>query len=201
MAEHHAPLPPAGGRRARFADGVARLRPFVAIALIVLLADQLTKLLIRGWLATGESWPGRDGLIQFTHIENSGAAFGILQDARLFLLLMPVVGIGALLVFLYIAPAGGRLYTTALAFILGGAAGNFIDRATREGRVTDFIDPAYYPAFNLADSAIVVGVATILVLAFFEGSDETDEEDEPAEPASVGVADAAEAAELAGPRA
>ncbi len=201
MAEHHAPSPPAGGRRARLAAGIARLRPFVAIAFAVLLVDQLTKLLIRGWLAIGESWPGRDGLIQFTHVENSGAAFGILQDARLFLLLMPVVGIGALLVFLYIAPAGGRLYTTALAFILGGATGNFIDRATHEGRVTDFIDPAYYPAFNLADSAIVVGVATILVLAFFEGSDETDEADDSAAADIADRADPAEPAKLAEPRA
>jgi signal peptidase II len=56
--------------------------------------------------------------------------------------------------------------------VLGGATGNFIDRATGEGSVTDFIDPTHYPAFNLADSAIVVGVATIVLLSFFEDSDE-----------------------------
>lgn len=172
MAEVHASSPPLDRSGGRLAEAVVRLRPFLAIALVVVLADQATKLLIRGWLAVGESWPGRDGLIQLTHVENSGAAFGILQNARIFLLIMPVVGIGALLIFLYVAPIGGRLYTTALAFVLGGATGNFIDRATGEGSVTDFIDPTHYPAFNLADSAIVVGVATIVLLSFFEDSDE-----------------------------
>jgi signal peptidase II len=172
MAEPHASPPPVNGGHGHLAEAVARLRPFLAIALIVVLADQVSKVVIRGWLAVGESWPGRDGLLQLTHVENSGAAFGILQDARVFLLIMPVVGIGALLVFLYVAPISGRLYTTALAFVLGGATGNFIDRATGEGSVTDFIDPTHYPAFNLADSAIVVGVATIVLLSFFEDSDE-----------------------------
>lgn len=191
MTRPSASSTPVAGNRTHPAGRIARLRPFLAIAVVVVLADQLTKALIRAWLATGESWPGRDGLIQFTHVENSGAAFGILQDARVFLLIMPVVGIGALLVFLFMAPIGGRLYTTALAFILGGAGGNFIDRATRGGDVTDFIDPTHYPAFNLADSAIVVGVATIFLLTLFEDAGESVDaagatnSDDPAEPAEL----------------
>ena len=62
-----------------------------------------------------------------------------------------------------LAKPSGKL---ALSMILGGAIGNFIDRVTK-GTVTDFIDPAYYPAFNIADSAIVCGVAAILILTWF----------------------------------
>ena len=161
---------------------LARLLPFFGIAFAVVAADQFTKSLIRGWLDRGESWPSRDGWLQLSHVENSGAAFGILQDARVFLLIMPVVGIGALLIFFYAAPLGGRLYTTALAFILGGATGNFIDRATGDGSVTDFIDPTHYPSFNLADSAIVVGVATtalgLALVVRIRSAYDTIEEDE-----------------------
>ena len=65
--------------------------------------------------------------------------------------------------------AGRRLFSAALALILGGALGNLIDRV-RLGAVTDFIEPTHYPAFNVADSAIVVSVAALLLMAWFERS-------------------------------
>ena len=145
----------------------ARLFATIAIAAVVL--DQATKALIRGWLAEGETWPAGFELIRISHVENTGAAFGILQGAGPLLLLSSVVGVAVVLVLLYVAPAGDRLYTAALALVLGGAIGNLIDRALR-GEVTDFIDPTHYPAFNLADSSIVVGVIALIVLSLRPGT-------------------------------
>ncbi|MEE8422815.1 MAG: signal peptidase II [Dehalococcoidia bacterium] len=144
-----------------------RIAPFLMIALAVLAADQATKAIIRATIEPGGGWPSRGGLLRFSHVENSGAAFGILQGAGVFLVIPAVIAIVAVLVFVYTAPAGNRLYAVALAFILGGATGNLVDRVTR-GTVTDFIDPTHYPAFNLADSAIVLAVIALAWLSFRE---------------------------------
>jgi signal peptidase II len=154
----------------------ARLLPFFSIALAVVAADQLTKSLIRGWLDRGESWPTSNGWLQLSHVENSGAAFGILQGAGTLLIIPALIGIVAVVAFLFFVPFACRLYSVALALILGGATGNLIDRAARS-TVTDFIDPKFYPAFNIADSAIVVAVATLFVLSFIDRPD--DDEDVP----------------------
>ncbi len=144
---------------------VRRLAPFGGLAALVVLADQLTKAFIRARLVEGESWPVLGELLRISHVENSGAAFGILQGAGVFLLLTTVVGVAALSAYLFLVPLGSRWYTLSLALVLGGAIGNFIDRVTR-GTVTDFIDPARYPAFNIADSSIVVGVAILLAATY-----------------------------------
>jgi len=149
---------PATGVRARQA------RLFAAIALAAVVLDQATKAVIRGWLAEGETWPAGVELIRISHVENTGAAFGILQGAGPLLILSSFVGVVVVLALLYVAPAADRLYTAALALVLGGAVGNLIDRVSR-GEVTDFIDPTHYPAFNLADSSIVVGVIALIVLS------------------------------------
>ena len=160
---------PAAGLVAR-----QRLAPFLAIASAVLVADQATKAAVRGWLAVGQSWPAGDGLLRISHVENSGAAFGILQGAAPFLLVTTAVGVVAVAAYLFLVPAHSRWITTALALILGGAAGNLIDRVA-QGTVTDFIDPTHYPAFNVADSAIVVGAIAIAALTFFDGRPDEEE--------------------------
>ncbi|MSP22990.1 MAG: signal peptidase II [Dehalococcoidia bacterium] len=142
-----------------------RLAPFFGVSALVVLCDQLTKSFIRSRLVEGEAWPVLGSLLSISHVENSGAAFGILQGAGVFLLLTTVIGVAALCAYLFCVPMGSRWYTLSLALILGGAVGNFIDRVTR-GTVTDFIDPTHYPAFNIADSAIVVGVG-VLILATY----------------------------------
>ncbi|MXZ45612.1 MAG: signal peptidase II [Chloroflexi bacterium] len=140
-------------------------RLFASVAIGAIVADQATKALIRAWLAEGETWPAGFELIRLSHVENTGAAFGILQGAGPLLVISSIVGVVVVLVLLYTAPAGDRLYTAALALVLGGAVGNLIDRVLR-GEVTDFIDPTHYPAFNLADSSIVVGVIALILLSF-----------------------------------
>lgn len=145
-----------------------RLLPSFLLASIVLAADQLTKALVCARLVEGDAWPSRDAWFAISHVENSGAAFGTFQGAGLWLLGTTVIGVAAILVYLWRIPPSQRLYMTALSLILGGAVGNLIDRVAK-GTVTDFIDPRYYPAFNIADSAVVVGVGTMLLLTLLEG--------------------------------
>ncbi len=144
-----------------------RLVVFFGGALVIIALDQATKALVRDRLALGAEWPAGWDLIHLTHVENAGAAFGILQGAWIFLLLSSVIAIAAVIVFIFWAPAQSRLYTLAFTLVLGGALGNFIDRATRV-TVTDFIKPTHYPAFNVADSSIVIGVTVLIVLSFLE---------------------------------
>lgn len=165
---------------------VARVRLFVLIAVAVVALDQATKALVRNWLDRREVWPDGFDLIRITHVENSGAAFGILQGAGPLLIVSSLVGVAVVIFFLRSAPAGDRLYGAALALILGGAVGNLIDRLFR-GEVTDFIDPTHYPAFNLADSAIVVGVLALILLTL--RPDEADVPADPAEPRAPGSAE------------
>ena len=156
---------------------VHRMGGFLLIAAAVVLLDQATKAGIRAWLHPGETWPEGWDLIHLSHVRNTGAAFGILQGAGDFLVVAALLGVGAITVLLLTLPATSRWYPVALSAILGGAIGNLADRV-RLGHVTDFIDPWNYPAFNVADSAIVLGVITIAVLSFVD--DNRDPSEEPA---------------------
>lgn len=153
-----------------------RAGPLLLIAAVVFAVDQISKAAIRGWLAVGEHWPADFELIRFGHVENEGAAFGILQGAGPLLVVTTAVAIVLIAITMLRADTYPRPYLYALALILGGAVGNLTDRLAR-GAVTDFIDPTHYPSFNIADSAIVIGVAAIVVLTIFDSSN--DEEPEP----------------------
>jgi signal peptidase II len=149
----------------------------ISISLVVLVLDQLTKMLIRANLALHEGV----SLLPFlgiTHLRNRGAAFGILNDLPesvrmpLFVLIL-VVAFIAIITFVVKAEPKDRILVTSLSLILGGAIGNSIDRF-RLGYVTDFIDfhwfgnPKYHwPPFNFADAAITIGVILILFEALF----------------------------------
>ena len=159
------PLRAAPDPSTRHARGV-RLTVFAAIAAVVVALDQATKAGVRAWLDEGERWPPGAELIRVTHVENSGAAFGILEGAGGILLLASAVAAILVIAYLWVAPRDEPLTGLALTLVLGGTVGNLIDRAGR-GTVTDFIDPSHYPAFNVADSAIVVGVAALVVLNLF----------------------------------
>lgn len=171
-------------REARGAGGVVvrRLRrdlPFFLIAASVLGFDQLTKAIVRANLALGESWPNDDWLVKFTHITNSGAAFGILQGQVLFLTVTALVGSAAILIYYLFPPLEHGIFRVALGLQLGGALGNLLDRL-RFGEVTDFIDFPRYPAFNVADSSIVIGLCLIVgyfVLVEFFGRGQPNETD------------------------
>ena len=138
---------------------------FFIIALLVVIADQLTKLWIRATLAIGQSIP-ETGFFQLTHIQNTGAAFGLFRDQSLYLTV--IAFLGAIMLILYflviryhIRLLDNRLSKIAMGLVLGGTVGNLIDRL-RFGRVTDFIDPGFFPIFNVADSAITIGVILVI---------------------------------------
>jgi len=154
--------------RTTFGTTSASLLPWLGLALILLIADQFTKVLILGYYQLGDA-TYVTSFFNVVRVHNTGAAFSFLASAsgwqRWF---FTAIGIAAALFILWMlkSHAGQRLFSFALACILGGAVGNVIDR-TLHGYVVDFLDFHYagwhFPAFNVADSAITVG-AICLVL-------------------------------------
>lgn len=145
----------------------------VAVGVVVL--DQLTKWIVRDRLGLHESIIVIPDFFQITHLTNTGGAFGILAGAddawRLpFFLGVAVIAFGVLLYFVRSVPSQQWLLLSALGGILGGAAGNFIDRAVA-GEVTDFLyfhwRDYYWPAFNVADSFISIGMVVLLGYSLF----------------------------------
>ncbi len=134
---------------------------FFVIAAAVIALDQLTKFLVRANLDRGEAWPSRDWFLNIVNISNSGAAFGILQGQTTFLIITSVVGAAAIVLYYFYPPLDHGLLRAALGLQLGGAAGTLIDRI-RTGEVTDFVNFNHFPAFNVADASINIGVATII---------------------------------------
>ncbi len=101
-----------------------------------------------------------------THIYNTGAAFGLFQDQSFTLTIVAFIGIVVVLLFVFLVPRrfpflDNRLGKLALGLVFGGTIGNLVDRL-RFGYVTDFIDIGIWPAFNIADSAVTVGVILLL---------------------------------------
>ena len=135
---------------------------FAAVAVVVLALDQTTKHIVRATIDRGDAFP-EGWHIRFVHVENTGAAFGILQEQNAFLVVTTVIGVAAILLYYWYPPFEHAIMTIAVGMLLGGAVGNLSDRL-RLGEVTDFIDFPHYPAFNVADSSIVVGVAVLITL-------------------------------------
>ncbi len=142
--------------------------PWLGLALILLMADQFTKVLILGYYRLGDV-THVTSFFNVVRVHNSGAAFSLLASAsgwqRWF---FTAIGIAAALfvVWLLKSHAGQKLFSFALACILGGAVGNVIDRSLH-GYVVDFLDVHYgswhFPAFNVADSAITIGAACLIL--------------------------------------
>ncbi len=141
---------------------------WLGLAFVILLADQFTKVMIQGTYQLGASTQVTP-FFNLVRVHNSGAAFSFLSDGsgwqRWF---FSVVGLLAatLIVWLLKSHAGQRLFSFALACILGGALGNVLDRLLY-GHVIDFLDfhwrHWHFPAFNLADSAITLGAACLIL--------------------------------------
>ena len=135
---------------------------FFGLAIGVFFLDQLTKSVIREHLLPGQSIP-EEGWFRITHVTNTGAAFGLFTNQSVFLLATTLVGLTAIVAYYVYPPVNTPFLTVSLGLQLGGAIGNLVDRL-RLGHVTDFLDFRIWPVFNVADSAIVVGVC---VLGFF----------------------------------
>ena len=138
------------------------------LAAIFFILDQLTKFLVRAYLPFGHSYP-RTGFFRFTHAENTGSAFGILQGHNTPLIFVSFVGIFVLAMIYQSQPRPTNLLRLSLALQIGGALGNLIDRF-RLGAVTDFIDIGIWPIFNLADASIVSGLALLGWILLWPGN-------------------------------
>ena len=140
-------------------------RPFhwlglLAVSCAAVIADQLTKQIVISQLALGDS-VHVTGPLYIHHVTNPGIAFGLFSSWASVVTVVTACAVGWMLV--YFAKAGARhpILPVALGLLIGGSLSNLIDRL-RLGHVTDFLDLRFWPAFNLADTFIVVGVATLL---------------------------------------
>ena len=141
---------------------------WLAIALVLVLADQFTKILVIGSFQLGEGIPVT-GFFNLVRVHNAGAAFSFLAGAsgwqRWFFTALGLVA-AVVIVWMLKGHPGQRLFCFALACILGGAVGNVIDRVLY-GYVVDFLDfhwaGMHFPAFNVADSAITVGAVCLIL--------------------------------------
>jgi signal peptidase II len=152
-------LRPISSAQRSLAAGTQQWLGFGAIALAAVFADQLTKQLVANALALGEE-VHIVGPFSIHHVQNSGIAFGLFSDATSIVIGLTALAVTWMLVFF--ARSGRRhpILPVALGFVLGGSLSNLLDRI-RLGHVTDFLDVRFWPAFNLADSFIVVGVAIL----------------------------------------
>jgi signal peptidase II len=139
-------------------SGASALRA-AALAVAVVAADQGSKALVRSGIDVGD----RDGVfpgVELVHVRNRGVAFGLFAEGGIVLVAVAVVCVTALLAF-FATHSRRPLVWLPTGLLLGGAAGNLIDRL-RDSFVTDFIDLPLWPAFNVADMAITFGVLSLL---------------------------------------
>jgi signal peptidase II len=149
----------------------------LAIAMPIAVLDQITKAIVRSTLPLHDSRTLIPGLLDLTHVRNTGAAFGLLNTLEFpykaqFMIVVALVAMVAIAAFATRLGPHERLARVGLALILGGAIGNLIDRAVH-GYVLDFVDVyhrgIHFWAFNVADAAITVGAALVLVEVLFTG--------------------------------
>lgn len=139
------------------------------LAAIVALLDQATKHWIQNEFDFGQSRPVIEGLFNLTYVRNTGAAWGILQDQNLFLAILSLLVLGLLLSFRRVFIRDTTAHRVGLGLMVGGILGNLMDRL-RAQHVVDFLDfhwsAHHFPAFNVADSAICVGVGLYILTEF-----------------------------------
>jgi signal peptidase II len=145
-----------------------RTLTFAATALTIIALDRWTKqLAVDALLESGvRSVPLIGEYIRLTYVENRGAAFGVLQDQTAFFILVGVIVISVIIASYRYIPEPSWMLNVCLGLQMGGAVGNLIDRI-QVGYVVDFIDLTYWPVFNIADSAICVGVAGLAYSVLF----------------------------------
>ena len=148
----------------------------VVIGGIIVIIDQLTKFFIVKYLPLHDTLPVVSGLFNIIHIKNPGGAFGLLADLSpgmrtLIFLFISSLAVGLILYFYLKTPVNQTWLAAGFALIFGGAIGNLVDRI-RFGVVTDFLDfyisKYHWPAFNVADSAITVGIGIFIFHLLFK---------------------------------
>ena len=153
-------LAPVSFAERSLAAGPMQWIALMAIALTAVAADQLTKHIVSSQLTLGDGVHVL-GPFWIHHVRNSGIAFGFFSQATAVVIVLTGLAVGWML--LYLARSGARhpILPVALGLVIGGSTSNLLDRV-RLGYVTDFLDLRWWPAFNLADSFIVIGVLVLL---------------------------------------
>ncbi len=147
---------------------------FGSVVVFIVVLDQLTKALVRAKLAVGQVWFDV-GFFQIINVRNTGAAFGLFQDNSLTIIITSVIGIIVILILIFLLRSRWHFLESmwvqvAMALVMGGAIGNNLIDRIRMGYVTDFIDFKVWPAWNVADASITVGVIIIAYrLIFYSG--------------------------------
>ncbi|WP_241156664.1 signal peptidase II [Bacillus sp. FJAT-42376] len=148
------------------------------LAIVIIILDQLTKWLVVQNLEIGDQVPVIENFLYITSHRNEGAAWGILQGQMWFFYIVTLVVIGAIVYYIqkFVKKAG--LLGVALGLMLGGAIGNFIDRVLHQ-QVVDFVQTFIFsynfPIFNIADSALCVGVILLFIQMLFDSKNEKKE--------------------------
>ena len=152
---------------------------YIGVLLLVVLLDQITKLIVITNMSLGESIPLIDGVFHFTYILNRGAAFGMLADQRWIFIVLSTVAVLAIAAYLVLRSRKiGTLWGIALAMVCGGGVGNMIDRLWNgdtfgSGAVIDFLDFCAFPnlwswIFNVADAAVCIGAGLIILAVIWD---------------------------------
>lgn len=154
-------LQPISGAERHLGAGTAQWTALAVIAGTAIVADQLTKAIVSSRLPVGDAVAAL-GPFSIHHVENSGIAFGLFPNSTTAVILLTSFAVGAMLLFFGRTAQRHPLLPVSLGLVIGGSLANLTDRV-RLGHVTDFLDFAYWPAFNLADTFIVVGVGLLFV--------------------------------------
>ncbi|MBR5909381.1 MAG: signal peptidase II [Schwartzia sp.] len=139
----------------------------LAIVFFLILADQAIKFLVVSYMKLGESIPVLAGIFHITYIENPGAAFGLFANQRVIFIVAAALVIAAACLMYRRLMSEKVIVRWGVALLLGGAAGNLIDRV-RIGCVIDFLDFRIWPVFNIADIGICIGVALLMYALLFD---------------------------------
>jgi len=135
---------------------------FYSIAIAVFILDQISKEVIRRHLPLYDSWP-EEGFLRIVHGLNTGSAFGLFSGFTNLLIIASIVGIGVVLYYFQRQEITVIWYRLSIGLIVGGALGNLVDRL-KDGAVVDFISVGWWPAFNVADSSISVGMVLLVLI-------------------------------------
>lgn len=158
----------------RVSGGIAKPAILLVTALVILVADQLTKALVVANVAVGERVNLIGDLVQVWHAQNRGASFSLLQGASLLFLVVSILSVGLVVYFHRTLRGRAWWLHLVLGVVLGGTLGNFVDRL-RQGAVTDWlsigIGDLRWPTFNIADSSLVVGIGILVLYLLLDRPD------------------------------
>ena len=149
---------------------------FYVLTIVVIICDQLTKYVVRETIPLYETFI-EVGIFSIVHGQNTGSAFGLFAGFTNYLIIASLIGL-ALILYFFVKQASANLFVRiAVGLIVGGAVGNLIDRV-KDGFVVDFISVGWWPAFNVADSAISIGMTVMVLFMIFGNKIDNDAKDD-----------------------